>query len=294
MKTTVEPLPFSLDSDLYPFERHYIDTDEGRMHYIDEGKGEIILFIHGTPTWSFLYREQIKALSQKYRCIAPDHTGFGLSDKPKNLKGTPQQHATNLEQFINKMGLEKFTLVVHDFGGPIGLSYAIKHPEKVKKIVMFNTWLWETKSVKEVQKIDKLLNSWIGKMLYLNFNISPKMLLKKGFYNRSKLTKSIHRHYTGVFPDKASRNGLLRIGQSLAGSSDWYQEQWEQVSRIKDKPFLILWGMKDKFIVPAYLQKWQQALSNAKVVKYECGHFVQEEKADEATKEMMWFIERGF
>ena len=293
MKTTVEPLPFSLNKDLYPFEHHYINTDEGRMHYVDEGEGETILFIHGTPTWSFLYRKQIKALSKKYRCIAPDHIGFGLSDKPNDLKGTPQQHAANLGQFIEKLGLEDFTLVVHDFGGPIGLSYAIQHPEKIKRIVMFNTWLWETKTVKEIQKIDKLLNSWLGKMLYLNFNVSPKMLLKKGFYDRSKLVKHVHRHYINVFPNKSSRYGLLKIGQSLAGSSDWYGEQWEQIDVVKDKPFLILWGMKDEFIVPEYLLRWRNALTNAKVVEYECGHFVQEEMADEAAKEMMLFMERG-
>ena len=262
---------------LYPFKHRYIQLNQGTMHYIDEGQGETIVFVHGTPTWSFLYRDFIKALSGQYRCIAVDHLGFGLSDKPKGFAGTPQAHSQNLEEFIDRLGLESVTLVVHDFGGPIGLSWAITHPEKVKRLVLFNTWLWATNTDKNAQKIDKLLHGWLGNYLYLNTNFSPKVLLKQAFFDKKKLSKPIHRHYLKPFPNKASRTGLLKIGQALVGASDWYQQQFEQIDQIKHKPTLILWGMQDKFIRPTYLQKWTKVLPQAKVIQLESGHFVQEE-----------------
>ncbi|HAS39107.1 MAG TPA: alpha/beta hydrolase [Microscillaceae bacterium] len=262
---------------LYPFKRHYVQLSQGTMHYLDEGQGETIVFIHGTPTWSFLYRDFIKSLSTQYRCIAIDHLGFGLSDKPKGFAGTPQAHSQNLQEFIDLLGLENITLVVHDFGGPIGLSWAIAHPQKVKRLVLFNTWLWETQTDKDAQKIDKLLHGWLGNYLYLNTNFSPKVLLKQAFFDKKKLSKPVHKHYLKPFPNKASRYGLLKIGQSLVGSSDWYQQQFEQIDQIKNKPALILWGMQDKFIRPTYLQKWGKTLPQAKIRQLESGHFVQEE-----------------
>lgn len=278
------------DKSLYPFQSNYFQIGNKKLHYIDEGKGDPILFVHGTPAWSFLYREQIKELSKSHRCVAPDHIGFGLSDKPTDFEGTPQAHSQNLEKLVNHLDLQNITLVVHDFGGPIGLSFAIANPERIKRVVLMNTWLWETKTNPDVVKVDKVLNGWLGRFMYLNLNFSPKVLLKQAFYDKAKLTKAIHQHYTNVFPNKNNRYSLLNIGLALAGSSDWYQEQWENLDQLNDKPFLILWGMKDQFIKPEFLEKWQSRLSSAKVVKYDCGHFLQEEKASEISNEITAFV----
>ncbi|MEM9832164.1 MAG: alpha/beta fold hydrolase [Bacteroidota bacterium] len=169
-----------VDKSLYPFEHHFITLESGRMHYVDQGKGEVILFVHGTPTWSFLYRDFIKELAKNYRCITIDHLGFGLSEKPGGSDFTPQWHTRNLSEFIEKKNLNNITLVVHDFGGPIGLAAGMEHADRIKRVVLFNTWLWSTASIKEVQKLDKTVNSGLGKFLYLSMNISPKTLLKKG------------------------------------------------------------------------------------------------------------------
>ena len=279
-----------LDTALYPFENKYIQLDAGKMHYVDEGKGEVILFIHGTPTWSFLYREYISELSKKYRCIAIDHIGFGLSEKPDSFDGKAQSHSKNLAEFIEKLDLKNITIVVHDFGGPIGLSSAIKNHNRIKQVVLFNTWLWETKNNPEAQKVDKIIHSGIGKFLYLRMNFSPKFLLKKGFYDKKKLSKKIHKQYLYPFPNKSSRISLLNLGKSLVGSSDWYQEQWKSLDKLEQKPWLILWGTKDGFITTEYLQKWKNRIPNAKVKEYECGHFIQEEKTKETIEEIEKFM----
>lgn len=282
-----------IDTDLYPFESNYLRLESGNIHYVDEGKGKTILFVHGTPTWSFLYRDFIKKLSKNYRCIAIDHLGFGLSEKKGSFPGTPEWHSKNLSEFIQKLNLQNITLVVHDFGGPIGLAAGIGTPERINKIVVFNSWLWATKEEKAAQKIDKTINSWLGRFLYLNMNFSPKVLLKKGFSDKNNLPKKVHQHYIKPFPNKNSRYPLLNLAKALVGSSDWYQKQWEQLNRLSDKEWLILWGTKDDFIILKYLNKWQDRLPNAKTQEFECGHFVQEEKTSESIKIIDNFLLEG-
>lgn len=279
-----------VDTTRYPFENKFLQLEAGNMHYVDEGKGEIILFVHGTPTWSFLYRDFIKELSKDYRCIAIDHLGFGLSGKPDSIPGTPQWHSQNLSEFIRKLDLQNITLVVHDFGGPIGLAAGIENSTRIKKVVLFNSWLWATDQKKEAQKIDKTINSWLGKFLYLNMNFSPKVLLKKGFANKKGLSKEVHQQYIKPFPDKSSRIPLLNLAKALLGSSNWYQKQWEQLDELSAKEWLILWGTEDEFITMESLQKWQERLSNSKTKEFACGHFVQEERTDESIKEIVNFM----
>ncbi len=279
-----------LNASLYPFRSNYVQLPTGRMHYLDEGKGEVILFVHGTPTWSFLFRNFIRKLARGHRCVAVDHLGFGLSDKPGNSEGTPQAHAQNLSTLVKKLDLRNITLVVHDFGGPIGLGWAVENPDRVKRIVLFNTWLWETKHEPAAQKVDRVINSPLGKFLYLRMNFSPKVLLKKGFADKKKLTKQIHRHYIQPFPDRTSRQSLLKLAQSLVGSSGWYRQQGDKLDALGDKPQLILWGMKDTFITPKYLNQWKARWPEATVRKLDCGHFVPEEKAQEAINEISRFI----
>lgn len=281
-----------VDTSLYPFENKFLRLEAGNMHYVDEGKGDVILFVHGTPTWSFLYRDFIKELSKENRCIAIDHLGFGLSDKPESALGTPEWHAQNLSEFIQKLDLKNITLVVHDFGGPIGLAAGIENSERIKRVVLFNSWLWATDQREDAQKIEKTVNSGLGKFLYLNMNFSPKVLLKKGFANKKNLSKEVHRQYIKPFPNKSSRIPLLNLAKALVGSSDWYQKQWEQLDALSDKEWLILWGTKDEFITMENLKKWQERLPHAESKEFDCGHFVQEEKTEESIKEIVSFMNK--
>ena len=130
-----------LDKSEYPFNSNYFEINGQKLHYIDEGKGETLLFVHGTPSWSFDYRNVIKKLTENFRCIAIDHIGFGLSDKPEHYDYTTKNHSKTLEKFVIEKQLNNITLVVHDFGGPIGLNFAIQNPEKIKNLVILNSWL---------------------------------------------------------------------------------------------------------------------------------------------------------
>ncbi|MBF9253632.1 alpha/beta fold hydrolase [Pontibacter sp. 172403-2] len=283
--------PKWLDRILYPFAHHTLQLDSGQMHYVDEGKGEPVVFVHGTPTWSFLWRQQIKSLCREFRCIAPDHLGFGLSDKPKDFSYTPEAHASNLEQLITRLQLKNIILVVHDFGGPIGLHYALRHPDNVKRIVLLNTWMWSLEEEKRIRQVSRFMRSSIGRFLYLQMAFSPRILLPQGYYQHKHLTKDIQRHYHKPLSSSASRLGTWRFAVALHEANLYFAQLWAQRDKLHRIPILLLWGEKDKLLPLHFLDTWQQAFPEARVVRFKAGHFLQEERGSEVTAAIKDFIQ---
>ncbi|MFZ1702735.1 MAG: alpha/beta fold hydrolase [Saprospiraceae bacterium] len=281
-----------LNKDEYPFSSKYFDIDGHKLHYIDEGQGDIILFIHGTPSWSFDFRNIIKKCKEDFRCIAIDHIGFGLSDKPKNYDYSSQNHSKTLEKFVVDQKLENITLVVHDFGGPIGLQFGINHPGKIKNIVILNSWLWSTKTDPEFIKLTKVLKSPLLPLLYLYFNFSPRFILPKSF-GEHKLSKFLLGQYTKPFASKNQRYGALAFAKSLLNDQDWFEELWNKRASISDKPTLFIWGLKDPVIRPQYLSKFQTGFDNNFTIELNtCGHFPQEEEAERVGMEMKKWLRK--
>lgn len=279
-----------LDKNLFPFNSKYIEIDEYKLHYIDEGAGPVILFVHGTPEWSFSFRGLIKQLSNTYRCIAPDHLGFGLSDKPENADYTTKEQANRLEKFISKLNLHNINIVANDFGGSIGLSYAIKHAGNVNRICLLNTWMWSLTD-KHYTGPGKVIQTWIGKLLYRQFNFPVNVLMPQAYGDRSKLTKEIHNHYKAPLSKPVYRNGTYAFAKELLNAGAWWDSLWGDIDKIKDKPFLIFWGLKDKFILPKELDKWINKLPGAKIIRFEnAGHFVHEEEPEKVGTEIGRFL----
>lgn len=275
----------------YPFQSHYLDIDGQQMHYVDEGEGDILLFVHGTPSWSFEFRHIIKALSQTHRCIALDHIGMGLSDKPKNYNYTTQQHAQNLEAFINAKQLKNITLLVHDFGGPIGLNYAIKQPQNIKKLVLLNTWMWSAVGEPEYEKAKKIIASPIVPFLYKYLNFSAKYLIPTAVANKKELAKTTHQHYYKILRNKTERLGTLGFRNSLLNEQDWFESLWQQREKIANIPALIVWGMQDSFIPASYANRFGELFKQQKIIELQnVGHFVCEEAAPDVTKKLISFL----
>lgn len=267
-----------LNRDEYPFQSHFFKVNGQNLHYIDEGEGDVILLVHGTPSWSFDYRHLIKAFSKTHRCIAIDHIGFGLSDKPGQYDYSTQNHSKTLEAFVLEKNLQNITLVVHDFGGPIGLNFAIKHPYLVKQIVILNSWLWSSAQDADFIRLSRVLRSPLLPLLYRWFNFSPRFILPSSF-GRRKLHKQLLLQYTKPFADWTQRNGALAFAKSLLNDQDWFQSLWDSRAGIAQKPVLFIWGMADPVIKPHYLNKFKEGFPNSKVVELEtCGHFPQEEE----------------
>jgi pimeloyl-ACP methyl ester carboxylesterase len=283
-----------LDRSLYPFRSRWLDLDEGRMHYVDEGQGSPVLLVHGTPTWSFLYRDLIRRLSRTYRVVAPDHLGFGLSDKPTDAPYRPADHARRLAWLVERLELRGFTLVVHDFGGPIGVSYAVEHPANVARLVLFNSWAWSMRGDAATERVSALLGGPIGRFLYTRLNFSPRVLLRMGWVNRRSLTPALHRHYLAPFASPAQRVAPWVLARELIGSSEWYDGLWRRRERIRGIPALILWGMKDPAFGPAILERWRDVFDDATVVKLpDVGHFAMEEAAEEVGRRVEAFLGGG-
>jgi haloalkane dehalogenase len=270
-----------LDKQLYPFSAHYFDLNGQKLHYLDEGKGDALVFIHGTPTWSFMYRDLIKGLRQNYRCLALDHLGFGLSDKPKNYPYSAQKHAENLENWLNSLNLENFTLIIHDFGGVLGFNYALKYPEKIKNLIVFNTFLWSSEGEPKFEKFKKILKNPVLPFLYRYFNFSARFILPKGFEDKKKLSKTLHQHYLKPFSKVSEREGTLGFVKALLNEQAWFNQLWQERAKLLDKEILLLWGMKDEFLTEEYLEKIKHNFSHSQVHTFaDCGHFVPEEIGD--------------
>ncbi|HYG50521.1 MAG TPA: alpha/beta fold hydrolase [Flavobacteriales bacterium] len=267
-----------VDKNEYPFKANYYITNEHKLHYIDEGMGEPILFVHGTPSWSFDWRHCIKELSKTHRCIAIDHIGFGLSDKPMEYNYSTRNHSKTLEKFIFDKGLENITLVVHDFGGPIGLSVAINHPQCINRIVILNSWLWSSENDPEFQKFKRILKSPLLPFLYRKLNFSARYILPKSF-GQKKLSKQLRKQYTQPFASSKKREGTLAFARSLLTDQGWFENLWNKRGTIEHKPVLFIWGMADPVLKPHLLDKFVSGFTRSTVCKLEgCGHFPQEEE----------------
>lgn len=284
-----------IDKNLFPFESKWITVAGQSMHYIDEGEGDVILFVHGTPEWSFGFRDLIRELRKDFRCIALDHLGFGLSDKPADANYTCQAHAQRLEKFIQQLRLTGVTLVANDFGGGFALSYAIAYPENTSRIVLFNTWMRSLKDDPHYAGPAKMMNTWLGRFLYLQCNFPVRVVMPAAFGNKKKLTKEIHAHYLKALPSARDRIAAYTFASELMNASAWWQAHWDKLDRISAVPTLIFWGLKDKFVPPAELGHWRQRLPQARIIEYpDAGHFVQEEKPEAMASEIRkWRVEWG-
>jgi haloalkane dehalogenase len=262
--TRLTTRPGWLDGTAYPFIDRFLDLPAGRLHYVDEGAGEPVLFVHGTPSWSFEWRHLIRALAPRWRCVAPDLLGFGLSARPRGFAYTPEAHAGVLADFVARLGLARFTLVVHDFGGPIGLPLCLDRPADVARLVLANTWMWSLDDDPGLARAGALLGGRLGRLAYRWANLSLRVLTPRAFGDRRRLTPAIHRHYLGPFPDRDGRERVLwTLARALLGAGAYYDRLWQRRDRLLGRPALLVWGLADPAFGPRHLARWQALLGSA-------------------------------
>lgn len=280
-------IPTWIDKSEYPFTPKKFALPMGTMSYVDEGEGMPLVMIHGNPSWSFEFRALVKRFSKTHRCIVPDHIGFGLSDKPAEWDYLPQQHAENLEKLLDSLDLENITLLVGDWGGPIGLSYAIKHPERIKNIAITNTWMWSAQADWYYQAFSGFVGGAIGRWLIRKYNFFTRTILESIYGDKSKLTPEIHQHFLMPLVKPEERKGNWVFPKQIIAASDWLGELWSQRDALDGKIKLFAWGMKDIAFREKELNHWMQNFPTVRVARYpDAGHFLAEEKADELIQEM--------
>jgi len=284
----------------YNFESHYLMINGFHYHYIDEGKGEPIVLLHGNPSWSFMYRNLIYALRPGYRVIAPDHVGCGLSDKPDSTKYSYslEQRISDLEQLLDTLGISNnITLVMHDWGGPIGMAYARRHLHAINRLIALNTAAFLLPRGKHLHWCLRVGRSRpFGVLLIRGLNVMVLGATYLGFHN--SLPREIRRCYAAPYNSWRNRISILRFVQDipLAPSDQSYpvlKSIEESLFRFRQIPLLICWGERDLICDAEFLDEWIRRFPGAEVYRFpKAGHYVLEDAGDSIIPLVRGFLDR--
>lgn len=286
--------------ELYPFTSHYLTIGGHQYHYVEEGSGDPVVMLHGNPSWSFYYRNLIQKLSPKFRCIAPDHIGMGYSDKPGDeaYSYTLAQRVRDLEEFLEAKGVVKdITLVLHDWGGIIGMVYARRHPDRIKRLVILNTAAFLMPKAKKLPFMLKATRTPLGAFFVRGFNAFSGGATKIGV-KRIKMSKEVAAGYVAPYDSWKNRIATLRFVQDIALKKgdpgyDMIEDLENNLSLFKNTPVLIAWGLQDVVFDHIILDTWIRYMPQAEVHRFEdCGHYVLEDAQQEIGELVMDFLTR--
>lgn len=291
--------PFDVASELgelYPFTPKRVEVEGHTLSYLDEGPRDApaLVFVHGNPTWSFYYRELILGLRDRYRCVAVDHLGAGLSDKPQDYAYTLANHVANLGAVIEHAGLDRLTLVVHDWGGAIGMGWATQHPERVDRCVVFNTAAFRSERIPPSINLCRI--PLLGDLMIRGFNGFARVALVRAA--KRPLPGPVKRGYLLPYGSWRDRVGHLRFVQDIPmheGIPSWgpIGEIGDRLHLLREKPLLICWGGEDFCFNDSFLDEWRARFPEAEVHRFaEAGHYVVEDAGPRILELINGFLAR--
>ena len=268
----------------YPFLSHYLDLDGERLHYLDEGQGPVIALLHGNPTWSYMYRRLIPVLAQHHRVLVPDHMGCGLSDKPQKYPYNLRQHRDNFLRLLQHCGVQRFSLVAHDWGGAIGLAAAVRAPERLEKCVLMNTAAFPSPRIP--RRIALCQKPLIGEFLVRRLNL---FVLAARFMAAKKPMPLPARHaLESPYDSWANRVGIAAFVQDIPMSANHPSYQLlKEIDRLlpslRAVPMLFVWGGRDFCFDWRFLDEWRKRFPEAESHSIgEAGHYLLEDAPDKA------------
>lgn len=283
----------------FPFAPHYRTVNGMRMHFVDEGRGEPVVLLHGDPTWGYLYRRFIPALARRRRCIVPDHMGMGKSETPPApYPYRLRHHVANLEALLLNLDLCDITLVVHDWGGPVGLGAAIRHPGRFRRLVLMNTWASAPWPGGPFPRLLEMIRSDRGERFVLDRNGYLEPALLGTTYHRDRLTSKVLEAYRAPFPTPQSRLALLCWSRDIPvaetdPSCAEMKRIEEGLSLFREIPILLVWGMQDPVLSPRILGWWQTVYPHARARQIEdASHFLQEDAPEQIVGWLEEFLDR--
>jgi len=292
------------DNNFYPFQGQFLDLDGLQYHYLDEGPKDAppVIMLHGNPSWSIYYRNLVNLLSKNFRCIVPDHIGCGLSDKPDDAQYdyTLDRRVADLNKLVEHLGLgDNITLVVHDWGGMIGMAWASLHPDLVKRFVIFNTSAFRLPPSKSFPVgLWICRNTALGTFLVRGFNAFSAGAAWVGC-KRKRMPRALRHAYTRPYNSWKNRIATLRFVQDipLASTDRNYTTVCgveSGLGRFSELPMLICWGLKDFVFDKHFLKLWTNAFPKAEVHRFEdCGHYILEDASDEILPLVEKFLEKN-
>jgi haloalkane dehalogenase len=274
----------------YPFDSHYLDRNGLKLHYIDEGTGDPVVMLHGNPTWSYYYRNFVAALRDRFRCIVPDHIGCGFSDKPQppRYDYSLASRVDDLTALLDHLGVrENVNLVMHDWGGMIGMAWAARHVSAVRRLVLMNTAAFRMPKSKRMPfRLWVARNTRLGAWLIRSRNLFCRHAANV-CVKRRPLPPDVREWYLRPYDSWDNRVAVLKFVQTipLAPTDPGYEiieETEATLPKIAHTPTLICWGMKDFVFSHEFLEEWERLMPHAEVHRFEdAGHYVLEDEADE-------------
>lgn len=278
----------------YPFPSNFFDLDGVRYHYLDEGQGQTLLFVHGNPTWSFAWRNVIKDLSRDYRVLAVDHVGCGFSDKPQDYEYHLAKHIDNLSRFVVGLDLAKVTLLAHDWGGAIGMGTAGNLPERFSRFVLFNTATFRSKRLP--WRIAVCRWPIVGPLGVRGLNLFARAALWMAVRRHERMTSGVRAGFLAPYDSWHNRIAILRFVQDIPISSAHPSYPTlvsieERLALFRNSPMLFLWGMRDWCFTPAFLDEFLARFPQAEALRLsEAGHYVFEDAYEEIIPRLREFL----
>jgi haloalkane dehalogenase len=272
--------PGWVDDGLFPFRSRFVAIDGHTVHYVDEGAGPTLLFLHGNPTWSFVYRGVIERLRRDFRCVALDYPGFGLSIPRPGSGHLPEEHAEVVTAFIDLLELRGVTLVAQDWGGPIGLAAVERRPAVFDRLVLANTWAWPVTGDLWFEAASRLMGGPLGRMLIKRSNLMVNVFLPAGHRLR-RLSAAEMAHYRAPLSTPSRRRAAAVLPRRITASRAFLSDVWAGLAQIASLPTLIVWGDADVAFRARDRHRLEEAFPDHETVVIEgAGHFVQSDAAD--------------
>jgi haloalkane dehalogenase len=270
-----------LPESLLPFRSRLLDIAGCRIHYIDEGSGPPLLLLHGNPTYSFVYREIVRRLSPHFRCIAVDYPGFGLSTAPAGYDFRPASHSRVLEELVDALGLAGLTVMVQDWGGPIGLGLAGRRPELFRALVIGNTWAWPVERAPSIERFSKIMGGPIGGFLIYRLNVFVNVLIPGGM-KRKRPSREVMEAYRGPFATREARKPIHVFPREILASREYLAEVEQNMARLRHLPALLVWGDRDVAFKEAARRRFEGLFPRHQtVILRGAGHYIQEDAPEE-------------
>jgi haloalkane dehalogenase len=267
--------PSWVDDELFPFESRFLGVDGNTVHYVDEGSGPILLMLHGNPVWSFVYRDVIAQLRTRYRCIAPDLPGFGLSTASADYRYSAQEHADLLLAFVDQLDLADVTLVGHNWGGPLGLYAAGHRPGVFTHLILSNTWAWPLNGDPSSELFARGMGNPAGRALIQRFNLLTNYFIPAA-HKRRTLSHAEMTHYRAATSTPQRRYPTAVLPGELVKARAFFTDLQEGLAPIRDLPTLILWADTDPIFTAKYLRRMQALFPDASTTVLKgVGHFAQ-------------------
>jgi haloalkane dehalogenase len=259
------------------------------MHYLDEGEGEPVVAVHGNPTWSFYYRELARAFRNDYRVVVPDHIGCGLSDKPSDERYayTLANRVDDFGRLMDELDLDRINLVVHDWGGMIGMAWAVRNAERIRRLVILNTAAFHLPKSKPFPwQLWVVRDTPIGPLMVRGLNLFARGATRMAC-TRKRLSKEVRDAYCAPYDGWNDRIATLRFVQDIPlkpgePGYDLVSDTAGRLDVFRDRPVLICWGDRDFVFDHHFLAEWQAIYPDAEVHRFaDCGHYILEDAADE-------------